>query len=87
MYGNITRSSPSISRVCSSSPDPSSTTETPAITAATTTPAATSNPDTTTFAVSHIAASPSRRSFSLNTGMKAAVNAPSPSSRRNRFGI
>jgi hypothetical protein len=44
-------------------------------------------PEMTALAAFHISASPCDRSFSLKSGMNAAVNAPSPSSRRNRFGI
>jgi hypothetical protein len=51
------------------------------------TQAATTNPEITTLAVRHISASPWVFSFSLKIGMNAAVSAPSPSSRRNRFGI
>ena len=44
-------------------------------------------PEMTALAARHISISPCVFSFSLKIGMNAAVNAPSPSSRRNRFGI
>ncbi len=43
-------------------------------------------PEITAFAAFHMAASPSDFSFALKIGMNAAVNAPSPSSLRNKFG-
>ncbi len=45
------------------------------------------SPEITAFAERHISFSPCVFSFSLKIGMNAAVNAPSPSSRRNRLGI
>ena len=42
--------------------------------------------DKTALAARHISASLAVFSFSLKIGMNAAVSAPSPSSRRNRFG-
>ena len=58
----------------------------PASRAPTTTLAATIRPEITALAARHISISPCVFSFSLKIGMNAAVNAPSPSSRRNRFG-
>ena len=51
-----------------------------------TTLAATTRPEMTALAARHISISPCVFSFSLKTGMNAAVSAPSPSSRRKRFG-
>ena len=51
-----------------------------------TTLAAMIRPEITALAARHISISPCVFSFSLKIGMNAAVNAPSPSSRRNRFG-
>ena len=48
--------------------------------------AATTRPEITAFAARHISGSPCNFSFSLKMGMNAAVNAPSPSNRRKRFG-
>ena len=53
----------------------------------TTAASTTTSPLINAFAVRHIAASPSVFSCCLKTGMNAAINAPSPSSRRNKFGI
>src|SRR4051794_20573191 len=50
------------------------------------TPAPVTRPEITALAERHISASPSWTSFFLKMGMNAAVNAPSPSSRRNRLG-
>jgi hypothetical protein len=49
--------------------------------------ALTASPEMTALAARHISASPAVRSFSLNIGINAAVSAPSPNSRRNRFGM
>ena len=48
--------------------------------------AAAVRPDNTAFAACHIACSVSCFSFSLNSGIKAAVSTPSPRRRRKRFG-
>ena len=48
--------------------------------------ASTSSPEMTALADCHMAASPSFFSVALKMGMKAAVNAPSPSRRRNKLG-
>src|SRR5438034_10579345 len=52
----------------------------------TTADALTASPEITALAARHISGSPTVFSFSLKIGMNAAVNAPSPSNRRNRFG-
>jgi hypothetical protein len=43
-------------------------------------------PEMTALAACHISFSPLSFSFSLKMGMNAAVSAPSPRSRRNKFG-
>jgi len=50
------------------------------------TAAANTRPEITALAARHISRSPSRASLRLKIGMNAAVSAPSPSRRRNRFG-
>ena len=87
MYGNTTRSSFSINCVCSLNSPHINANEMPSITKPTTSVAATTSPETTALAVCHIAFSPSVFSLCLKRGMNAAVSAPSPSNRRNRFGI
>ena len=86
MYGNTTRSSSSISRVSLSNSHISAA-ERPSITTPITSAEITTSAETTALAVYHIALSPSVFSLFLNSGMKAAVSAPSPSRRRNRLGI
>ena len=49
--------------------------------------AATTIAEITALADRHISSSPSVFSLALKIGMKAADNAPSPSSRRNKLGI
>ena len=87
MYGNTTLNSSSISRVCVSNSPHISAAERPSMTKPTTNAEATTSAETTALAVCHIALSPSVFSLFLNSGMNAAVSAPSPSRRRKRLGI
>ena len=86
-YGNTQRNSSSINVVCLLHSPHSSAAVIPNSPTPTTAASTTTSPLINAFVVRHIAASPAVFSCSLKTGMNAAINAPSPSSRRNKFGI